>query len=37
MNVIASGKVLIGNVLHDNEDSGIQFNPGGTTTWPPPT
>jgi parallel beta-helix repeat protein len=29
INVIASGNVLIGNILHDNEDSGIQFYPGG--------
>jgi parallel beta-helix repeat protein len=29
INVISSGNFIIGNVLHDNEDSGIQFYPGG--------
>jgi parallel beta-helix repeat protein len=29
INVIGSGNFIIGNVLHDNEDSGIQFYPMG--------
>jgi len=29
INVIAAGNTVIGNVLHDNEDSGLQFYPGG--------
>ncbi len=29
INVIGSGNTVLGNVVHDNEDSGIQFYPGG--------
>ena len=29
IDVISSGNTVIGNVTHDNEDSGIQFYPGG--------
>ncbi|MCW2492089.1 MAG: Carbohydrate-binding and sugar hydrolysis, partial [Frankiales bacterium] len=29
INVISPGNSIIGNVLHDNEDSGLQFYPGG--------
>ncbi len=29
INVISPGNTIIGNVLHDNEDSGLNFYPGG--------
>ena len=29
IDVVAPGNSIIGNVLHDNEDSGLQFYPGG--------
>jgi PKD repeat protein len=29
IDVVAPGNFVIGNVLHDNEDSGLQFYPGG--------
>jgi parallel beta-helix repeat protein len=29
INVVASGNTIVGNVLHDNEDSGLQFYTGG--------
>jgi parallel beta-helix repeat protein len=29
INVIGSGNTIVGNVLHDNEDSGLQFYTGG--------
>ncbi|HET8593793.1 MAG TPA: right-handed parallel beta-helix repeat-containing protein [Intrasporangium sp.] len=29
INVIAAGNTILGNITHDNEDSGIQFYPGG--------
>lgn len=29
INVVAPGNTVTGNVLHDNEDSGLQFYPGG--------
>lgn len=29
INVVSAGNAVIGNVTHDNEDSGIQFYPGG--------
>jgi len=29
INVVAPGNTITGNVLHDNEDSGLQFYPGG--------
>jgi parallel beta-helix repeat protein len=29
INVISSGNTILGNTTHDNEDSGIQFYPGG--------
>ena len=29
INVIGPGNTIIGNVVHDNEDSGLQFYPGG--------
>lgn len=29
IDVVSAGNTIIGNVLHDNEDSGLQFYPGG--------
>ena len=29
IDVVAPGNLIVGNVLHDNEDSGLQFYPGG--------
>lgn len=29
IDIVAAGNTVIGNVLHDNEDSGLQFYPGG--------
>ena len=34
INVIGTNNAVIGNILHDNEDSGLQFYTAATTTWP---
>ncbi|HEY2041942.1 MAG TPA: PKD domain-containing protein [Jatrophihabitans sp.] len=33
INVVSPGNTIIGNVLHDNEDSGLQFYPGGNNNF----